>query len=311
MSTSCILDKKKRGENFNYMKKDISIELMKIVCALMVLVYHVINTLVPVETFLMSKQFLVWSFFWGGGPIAVNAFVIISSWYLCNKDFKFSRIVSTWLSTLFYSVLVGVYFLVTAGDIRFFGFHFLPISTNVVWFMRAYILLLLMTPVLNYILEYKRLRGLLIVLLSIFSVYKTIYPGNVLALGDWEGFLLIYLIVGYIKKQHKEKVLKSSTQYLILFLVAYFINILWYVFYYQIVNVIPFIENFGYGRYMFNIYFNNIQCMIGGFSLFGFFKTLQIKYNLVVETIITKIGGDARSICFACHEFSEWKTLVV
>lgn len=283
------------------MRKDISIEYMKIICALMVLVYHVINTLVPVESFPLWKQFFVWSFLWGGGRISVNAFVIISSWYLCDKEFKFSRIASTWLSTLFYSVLVGTFFLFSEGDIRFFGFHFLPISTNVVWFMRAYLLMLLMTPVLNYVLKYRELRSFLIVLISIFSVYKTIYPGNVLDLGDWEVFLLIYLIVGYIKS-NREKYNMSSTLYLIIFLGVYFVNILWYLFYYNILNIAPFIINFGYGRYMFNTYVNNVQCMIGAFALFGFFKSLRIRYNIFISTIISKIGGGKLSVYMPCSQ---------
>ncbi len=87
--------------------RDTNIDLMKIICAFMVLVYHVINTLVPVESFSRGKQFLIWSFFWGGGRLAVNAFVIISSWYLCDKTFSFKRmvLVRKWVGKLFESVL--------------------------------------------------------------------------------------------------------------------------------------------------------------------------------------------------------------
>lgn len=60
--------------------------------------------------------------------------------------------------------------------------------------------MLLMTPVMNFILEMDKLRNFLIVMIVIFSIYKTLYPGNVLDLGDWEVFLLIYLITGYMKK---------------------------------------------------------------------------------------------------------------
>lgn len=182
------------------MKRDTNIDLMKIICALMVLIYHTVNTLVPVESFSMVKQFFVWSFFWGGGRIAVNSFVIISSWYLCDKFFSFKRVLSSWISTLVYSATVGAFFAFSQGDFEFFIFHLLPISTNVIWFMRAYILMLLMTPVMNFILEMDKLRNFLIVMIVIFSIYKTLYPGNVLDLGDWEVFLLIYLITGYIKK---------------------------------------------------------------------------------------------------------------
>lgn len=51
------------------MKRDTNIDLMKIICALMVLIYHTVNTLVPVESFSMVKQFFVWSFFWGGDAL--------------------------------------------------------------------------------------------------------------------------------------------------------------------------------------------------------------------------------------------------
>lgn len=214
-------------------------------------------------------------FFLGGGRISVNVFVIISSWYLVDKTFTFKRILSTWVSTLIYSAIVGGYFAFTLGNFEIFAFHLLPISTNVIWFMRAYILMLLMTPVLNYLLEMPQLKKFLIILFAVFSIYKTLYPGNVLDIGDWEVFLFIYLITGYIKKNKQRYILKRKT-FLFLFLLAYFTNILWYVYYYEIINILPFLTKFGYGRYMFNIYVNNIQCMLGGFALFGYFKTLHI-----------------------------------
>lgn len=223
-------------------------------------------------------------FLLGGGRIAVNVFVIISSWYLCDKTFTSKRILSTWISTLIYSAIVGGYFAITLGKIEIFTFHLLPISTNVIWFMRAYILMLLMTPVLNYLLEMPQLKNFLIILFAIFSVYKTLYPGNVLDIGDWEVFLFIYLITGYIKRNKQRFIFKKRT-FLILFLLAYFTNILWYIFYYQIINVLPFLTKFGYGRYMFNIYVNNVQCMLGGFALFGFFKSIHISKSKLSNLI--------------------------
>lgn len=272
------------------MKRDVNFELLKIICALMVLVYHVINTLVPVEEFSMGKQFLIWSFFWGGGRIAVNTFVIISSWYLCDKEFKSSRIVSAWISTFLYSLIVGLYFAFATRDYHFLIIHLEPISTNVIWFMRAYILLLLMTPFLNLILKIPKLSKFIILMGVLFSIYKTLYPASIFNIGDGYTFLLIYIMTGYIKR-NIEKYRISKINLLLIFLGVYFLNIFWYVFYHDIINVIPFLKNLGYDRYMFNRQIINLQCMLGGFSIFGLFMNFRIKGKQLSKIILWFSSG--------------------
>lgn len=204
--------------------------------------------------------------------------MIISSWYLCDKQFKSIRVFKSWFSTFLYSVIVGCFYLFR-GEVNFFIFHFLPISTNVVWFMRAYIILLLLTPLLNYLLNIPKLKNYLIVFLAIFSFYLTLYPGNSLVLGDWEIFVLIYLITGYVKKYHQN--LLNKNIWLPVFISLYFLNILWYVFYYEITNALPILLKVGYNRYMFNNYTSNIQCLFSAFALFFCFKNIKIKTNIV------------------------------
>lgn len=133
-------------------ERNCGIELLRILSAVMVLAYHFVNTCFDMNSVNLPMRFLIYNLFFGGGRLAVNVFVIIGAWFLCDKKIEINKICELWLTTFVYSVLVGFIYFVKDRNSFLKIKQILPISTEVVWFISAYIILMILVPLLNVIL---------------------------------------------------------------------------------------------------------------------------------------------------------------
>lgn len=144
------------------------------------------------------------------GQVGVSIFFIISGYFLVSKKFKLNRIISPWLQMLVYTIalfLLSLLLELTLGPIHTFQDLFsgtaivhtltwsvFPLLNNSYWFISAYILVLLVSPFLNKILNNftKNSIKLLLALLGFTSVWMLIFPSA----NFWNN--LIYAILGYL-----------------------------------------------------------------------------------------------------------------
>lgn len=253
--------------------RNLGIEILRIICALMVLTYHFINTCVNVTSFSMGEQFIIYNIFWGGGRLAVNVFVIISAWFLCEKEINGKHLLEIWLTLLIYFIPLGVYYLVTQQDTFYFIRQLTPVSSQGVWFVSIYIMMILVSPVLNKILEFKSINVILLACFVLFCVEPTIYPKAVLNLDghNFTWFCLLYLFTGALKKKN---VSINKWVCLIIFGVCWEWNILWRLFWDKYICSDTLVD-YGFFR---DIFFGNkyaITMVVGSFALFFFFKDIE------------------------------------
>ena len=126
------------------MKRESNFEVLRTVAMFFIVLYHCLthgigdgygfncNHPITLANGLFSDFILVFS------SIAVNLYVMISGYFLVDKNFKFSRIVRTWTNTCFYSCVVTLVF--TAFQFIPFnlislGKSFFPVSTDAYWFV--------------------------------------------------------------------------------------------------------------------------------------------------------------------------------
>lgn len=148
----------------------------------------------PLRSFI---QYLAESF----SIVGVNCFVFISGWFSINATIKgFSNLV---FQLLFYSI--GIYLIFWLCGLNQFNYRDLINRLDIFyfWFVREYIILYLLSPILNYFIKYasKELARRTVVIFIIFDV--------VLGwLFEYSGFMagysamhlsVIYLIARYIK----------------------------------------------------------------------------------------------------------------
>jgi len=185
-------------------KRNSNFELLRIFCMIFIVFGHLFgqgigldNLSVPNSIFAHS----VGSF----SRIAVNLFVMISAWFMMEKEFKAERVLKIYAQTWSYSV--GLTFLsclcgggkISKGAIINMLFPFLRLS---VWYVSVHISLMLISPFLNCVKRWniKQLRSLVLILLMLTSVMSTLkgLQENYLSWFMW--FIFVYLFVIYLKQ---------------------------------------------------------------------------------------------------------------
>lgn len=140
---------------------------------------------------------------------AVNCFVVLSGYLLCERQFRVERIVKAWLPAVFWSAVIQcIFFLKNPDSIstETVVYMFLPLLNGRYWFLNAYIVMMLLSPALNRILRDMskwQLRGILLSCVLIFCVAPIFALGSdVFKTQNGYGFawfLALYLWGGYIR----------------------------------------------------------------------------------------------------------------
>ena len=128
------------------------LELLRIIAMIMIVLHHFV-LYSGLELNSLSSN-LSADILKNGGKLGVNIFVLISAYFMVNKKFKWSRVLNIVLQTLFYTIAIFIIFLAFDGEIvkfnqRSFLENFFPLLYDKYWFVTAYVLLLLVSPILN------------------------------------------------------------------------------------------------------------------------------------------------------------------
>ena len=209
-----------------------NIELLRIISMFFVLVVHScslslgfptqeLTTFAPYSTlgtFFLSSLSVV----------CVDVFVIISGWF--GITFKGFRLCSLLFQVLFYSCVVLL--------VSFFAFEDLTIDSNCIktflllngndyWFVKSYILLMLLAPMINSFLvssDEMKIRHFLIVFFIIQTIFAWLSIDGILEFGGGYSvlsFLGLYVLIRYIRLYWYEELSFSSSQYFfVYFLIA-------------------------------------------------------------------------------------------
>lgn len=210
----------------NEMTRNSAFEIMRLLAMSMVILGHcVLSTAQNVEPYLGTIDMIGW----GIGAFcgcAVNLFFILTGYFMDSQKFKLSRILSLWLKTIFYSVVIYVVLSSFAGLFNLkeaIGF-FVPILTKKYWFMQTYIVVALMMPAIAGgvgKLTDRQLSFLVIVLLVFFSVHQTFFK-VAYTLDQSQGYGVIWaivmLVIGYWLKRNTSRVNKVPS---IVYLIGY------------------------------------------------------------------------------------------
>ncbi len=185
-------------------KRDSNIELLRIIAMVMIVAHH----------FLVHGGFQIASIgftnklwlqlLYSGGKIGVNIFILISGYFLISSEkVKLDKLFKLILQILFYSIIIYIIFVclgIESFQVKSF-FHNL-LGYPVWWFARSYLILYLIHPYINKLLNgMDKKAHLKLVLYStlVFSIIQTIV---VLPFddGDIVWFIHLYVAGSYIKK---------------------------------------------------------------------------------------------------------------
>lgn len=203
-----------RTENPTQHKKRMAnIEVLRLLAMMMVVSLHYLakgELLEKLTDPLSAKGHLAWileSF----SIAAVDVYVLISGYFLVETGFRAKRVISLVLQVMFYTCLLPVILVIAGalpvGEITFYNILQYIFPTNMLhyWFVSAYVLMFLFTPVLNaavHAMKKQQLQAAIVILLIMESLSKTVIPVRLELdnLGyDAYWFMVVYLIAAYIR----------------------------------------------------------------------------------------------------------------
>ncbi|MBP3813067.1 MAG: acyltransferase [Butyrivibrio sp.] len=196
-------------------KRNASFELLRIIAMLMIIVLHYnihSDSLLKLGEPAMGVQLfaaLLESFAITG----VNVYVFLSGYFLSQLQTRPSRILQLLAQVYFYTIvislamiIVGTYVVHSGNSVFKIGQYLFPISSEHYWFVTAYLIMFVLSPIMNAAvntLSRKQLKWSILGLLVWFCFIKSIVP--VMFATDHYGydygwFICLYLIAAYIRK---------------------------------------------------------------------------------------------------------------
>ena len=280
------MEAKKRMANF---------ELLRLIAMFMVVTMHYLSkteVLLALDVPAYSIQYvgtLLESFC----IAAVNVYVLISGYFLIESRFKMSRVISLLCQIWFYSLLIpvilGLLGMETVmGKQGLYGLltYLFPIETEHYWFATAYVILYLLTPLLNRAvkaLSRQQLQMVIGLLLILFCGIKSISP-VVFAFDNYGydacWFICVYLIAAYCRlygipflEQKKNALGVYLGCSVVIFGMTAGLRVLY--------------QKTGLLAYYFTVpfHYNFILCLLGALGLFFAFSRLQMKSGKVEQII--------------------------
>ena len=194
-------------------RRNIAFDILRIIAMLMVTMLHITgHGLGGVEIEAFSGVYWIVLIFNTFSLVAVNCFVLISGYFLSQKNVSLKKIVALWFQVWTYSVAIYLVLCAMPGVDVNFSIPALveclcPLLSNQYWFFTCYLLLYLFSPVLNRLMDawdQQEHQKILIVLIAVFSVIPSINIWGD-SFGTNRGYSLVwfsvlYLIAGYIRK---------------------------------------------------------------------------------------------------------------
>lgn len=288
---------KERNSNF---------ELMRIISMFFIILYHIIIHGHVVE--LCTNDFLkaIFKIIEITSLVHVNSFILLTGYFQSTCRFKQSKVWKIINASLFYRIII-VIILTTMGIITldklsiFKDFFPLEICHN--WFIKYYIMLYLMTPLLNTSINHmskKTFNKTIIVLFFLFCLFPTLtgcqtFENNGYTLYH---FIYLYLIGAYLRKfsVFKTSILKDKSicqqRFILILIIALCVgtNFIIYQVASNYVRNNNFIRELCNNINLFHLYYNNPLVLLQSVCYFLLFSTFNIKSKLVNTISSLTIG---------------------
>ena len=291
---------KKRQNNF---------EALRILAMFMVITLHYLNKgglLTSEADVFTGASYVAWlaeSF----AIVAVNVYVLITGYFMCESNMKVSRLLEIICQVLWYTLLIPVVLtLVGVVDVRNFNLYDIlrfvfPIHMKHYWFVTAYVILMLFVPFLNMGIRHLSQKQLMITTI-LMTVYQTL-PKSFLPVkfadddagngGLW--LICLYLIAAYIRKYGIPffSSLKKSLLCYVGGAICMFLSLIVMRFVYFKLDAFGESISFGY-------HYNHILCLFASVALFYAVKYWQLK-----DGAVSRLIGKAAPYTFGVYLLHE------
>ena len=188
-------------------ERNSNIELLRILSMMLIIMNHYCASIEYVQTKIwINKLFKILLGSWGA--LGVDIFVLISVWFLCDKELMYDirKIMLLALQTIFYMII----WTMIANRV---GFADMSIKTLLkivaapfigsYWFVTAYICFYIMIPILNWLansLSDKQLEHMVLVMTITVIMFQMLVLGNP-TYGIISTFSYLFFLISYLKRK--------------------------------------------------------------------------------------------------------------
>lgn len=282
-------------------KRNSNIELLKIIAIFIIVINHVTMTLttnnmyspkylLPEIATLNIQHFIIF-FFRHFGSWGNCIFLICSSWFLLDQSkVKIQKVLKILLNVYVISIMILVIMMMIPGihiEPKYILYSLFPNVFANNWFVTCYLLLYLLHPYLNIIINTISKNQLLLFNVVTFVLYILIgsIKSDLLFNNSLIMFIVIYMFIAYVKLYMKE-FQANTKKNVILFIVSFLCLLLSYT----MLNII------GSGALTFKIsflsnkiiHFNTLSnpfILLSSIAIFNIFNNFKEKNNKVINYI--------------------------
>ena len=194
-------------------KRSAGFDLLKILSMIMIIMLHLLGEGHGEVLKRLEPYSAGWFTMWGIEAlciVAVNCYVLISGYYLCELEFSWNRVKRICVQVWFYSAVIGMV-LLCIGRIELnlsniFAIFF-PLCNRTYWFASSYFGMLMLSPFINKLtasLSRDQHKRLIILVVCLFSVLGTVFPqSDTFQIGGGSGLVwlcVLYVIAAYIRR---------------------------------------------------------------------------------------------------------------
>lgn len=280
----------KNAKNFGGGNRSSSIELLKIIAIIFIVISHAmqdnvtgsLKEIIDINCATTNVQYFIVALLHNLGQIGNVIFIISSAWFLVDSSkVKPNKIIGMVTSCFVISVLFLILGILMGYEfpLTYMIRNLMPVTFSCNWFVTCYLLLYLVHPLLNIIIRNLTQRELLQVNIGFGILYfglGFLMKNSLFYFSNIIGFIGIYFLVAYVKLYLKSLI--SNTRKQCLFLL--FGTIGWLALM-ICTNVIGLrIEMFSDWMMRWNTFMNPFFVLIG-FSMFNIFKRFELKSNFV------------------------------
>lgn len=212
-----------------------NLEVLRCVAMMMVVVLHYLGKggmLPDLTAPLSARDTLAW-LLEAFCIVAVNVYMMISGYFLCESSFKFSRLLTLWLQLEAYSVGIGLLAVVTgivpAAEVstHYYLTLLFPVTMGHYWFLTAYVFLYVLLPLFGKglrLMTKEQFRVALVLLLLTFCLLKSVLPFRLEE--DSKGYdciwyLCVFCVAAYLRR-FGIPFLQKKSRALLLYLIGVF-----------------------------------------------------------------------------------------
>ncbi len=287
-------------------ERESNFELMRIISMFMIILWHIIihGKLITMST---GATNLLYNFLLALFVVHVNSFVLVTGYFQSKSKFSLKKFLRLFLLVWFYRVII-LLFLTQFKFIKLAPIDFIidlfPIGSGKYWFINCYLIIYLLSPFINKLIEnlkHNEYRKLLLISFLIFSIIPFITNNVTVSNNGYTiiQFCYLYLLGAYfrkypIKDNYHFKIYSREKRQLVFlfgFIFCAIANFVIIIFAKQLNNCINPVVNL-FSKYIMNSQYNYSTPIdiIQSICYFLYFETLTIK-NRFINKVASIILG--------------------